>query len=698
MRYLLIVFATMLPIMPTQATSFPWQDIQARNNQLHHPDGLQHYRQLTLDEDVLLQELQQAPPALPTGAQARAATTRIDMPLPDGGFAEVVVTPTEILAPEVAAEHPDIHTWKVTGADGKVMTGVIDMTPAGFHAMLDMADGDTVFIDPQDNGATRHYVSFSKRSNRPAFQQQDWSCPVHGNVRAFRSPITLETRHSPTALRPPVAARAGETLHTYRIAIAATAEYTRFHGGQEEAYNAIVTLVNRLNQVYERDLSLRLNLVSDTRIIYTNAFTDPYTNNAPNSLLTQNTANLNQALGSANYDIGHVLATDGGGLASVATVCGPYKAEGMTGISRPTGDAFIIDYVAHEIGHQLGATHTFNGNRGACTGANRERFTAYEPGSGSTIMAYTGLCEGDNLQTDSDSMMHSASIQQVTDYIHASSGGVSCATATTLNNNNPVANAGADHTIPAGTPFILTGSGTDTDGDTLSYSWEQVDTGTASHVNVDLGDNALIRVFPPVSTPVRTVPRLSDLTRNAQVVGEFLPATSRTMNFRLQVRDGRGGINHDDMQLTVHDTGNNFVVTAPVGTSLVNGAQQLVSWDVAGTTQPPISCNSVDIALTTNGGGSFTTLLTRTPNDGSATVNLPTNLGSRNHIRVKCSDSIFFALSATSPARANLSDSVSSAPNTGSLNNAGGGGSLPPEWLVLVGMYLLYRLRKEKPQ
>lgn len=696
MKYLLIVFATILPIMPTKAASFPWQDIQARNNQQHHPAGLQHYRRLTLDEDTLLQGLQQVSPALPTGAQARAATIRFDMPLPDGGFAEVVVAPTEILAPEVAADHPDIHTWKVTGTDGKVMTGVIDMTPAGFHAMLDMPDGDTVFIDPQDNGATRHYVSFSKRSNRPAFQQQDWNCPVHGNSRTFRPPITPETINRLTALRP-VAARAGETLHTYRIAIAATAEYTRFHGSQGEAYNSIVTLVNRLNQVYERDLSLRLNLVSDTRTIYTNAFTDPYSNSSANLLLTQNTANLNQTIGSANYDIGHVLATDGGGLASVATVCGPNKAEGMTGLSYPTGDAFIIDYVAHEIGHQLGATHTFNSNRGACTRTNRERLTAYEPGSGSTIMAYTGLCDGDNLQTDSDSMMHSASIQQIADYIHAGSG-VSCAIATTLNNNTPSANAGADHTIPAGTPFMLTGSGSDTDGDTLSYSWEQVDTGTASHVNVDLGDNALIRAFSPAITPIRVVPRLSDLTRNVQVAGEFLPATSRTMNFRLQVRDGRGGIGHDDMKITVHDTGSNFVVTTPSGTSLISGAQQLVNWDVAGTTQPPISCNSVDIALTTNGGNSFATLLARTPNDGSATVTLPTNLGSRNHIRVKCSDGIFFALSSTSPARANLSDSTSNAPTAGPLNSSGGGGSPPLEWFVLSSAYLLYRFRKGKLQ
>ncbi len=300
--------------------------------------------------------------------------------------------------------------------------------------MLDMANGDTLFIDPQVDGATRQYLSFRKSANLEAFRRGDWSCTTHQQSIApsFSSAINANT-----AARS-VAAKAGETLHTYRLAMAATAEYTSFHGGQNAAFSAIVTTVNRLNQIYERDLSTRLTLVSGTNVIYTNAGTDPYTNNDPLKMLSENTFALDRTLGNASYDIGHVLATNGGGLASVATVCGQYKAEGVTGLAEPKGDSFIVDYVSHEIGHQLGASHTFNGLRGSCSGNNREPATAYEPGSGSTIMAYTGLCNGDNLQVDSDAMMHSASIQQIQDYLHDSlSEGASCAIKTSLSNRTP---------------------------------------------------------------------------------------------------------------------------------------------------------------------------------------------------------------------------------------------------------------------
>lgn len=669
-----------------------WRDIQARSA-TSTPSHLQHYRLLSLDEERLTEQLFQSTALLESGTQARPEQMSLSLPLPDGGFAEVSITPTATLAPELAAEFPDIHTWKVSGTDGKVISGVIDITPAGFHAMLDMRNGDTLFVDPQGDTSARQYLSFRKSANREAFRPNNWSCTQHSPEA---TPTFSPTLPSGTAART-LAAREGEMhpLQTYRIAIAATGEYTGYYGGQSAAYNAIVTLVNRINQVYERDLAVRLQLVSDTRLVYQNARTDPYTNSNPVALLEENTANLNNTLGSASYDIGHILATDGGGLASVATVCGSLKAEGTTGLSKPEGDAFIIDYVAHEIGHQLGANHTFNGIQGACADNNRERDSAYEPGSGSTIMAYTGLCNSDNLQTDSDSMMHSASIEQIRTYLRQGNG-AGCAVQTSLNNRSPSANAGANYIIPAGTPFILTGSGADTDGDTLSYSWEQMDTGTASNVNVDLGNNALIRAHLPATLPSRTIPQLSDLTGRVQSAGEILPTTNRKLDFRLMVRDGRGGTTYDDAQISVINTGNSFSVTAPTSTSLVAGSPLAVNWIVANTNQSPISCGNVDIALTTDNGNSFTNLLANTPNDGSATVTLPLTLGSRNYIRVKCSDNIFFALSATNPAKAltsNNSQANSIAPYSSS---SGGGGSMPLGWLAIGGLYALFRLNKRQ--
>lgn len=678
------------------ATETLWQDIQARSTDTSSESHLQHYRLLRLDEAQLQTQLAQVPLATST-TQARAALPTLSLPLPDGGFANVTATPSEVLAPDIAAEHPDINTWKVFGTDGKVISGVLDVTPQGFHAMLDMANGDTLFIDPQTSGASREYLSFRKSANWEAFSRGDWSCASHEHSAALGASPVLPAG---TAARS-VAAKAGETLHTYRIAMAATGEYTAFYGSQSAAYSSIVTTINRINQIYERDLSVHLTLVSGTNVVYTNGKTDPYSNNSPSLMLTENTATLNAVIGSANYDIGHVLATNGGGLASVATVCGAYKAEGATGLSTPQGDSFIIDYVAHEIGHQLGATHTFNSELASCSGSNREVTTAYEPGSGSTIMAYTGLCKTDNLQTDSDSMMHSASIQQITDYLY-NGNGASCAVSTSLGNSSPTANAGANYTIPAGTPFTLTGSGQDVNGDTLSYSWEQIDTGTASNVNVDMGNNALIRAHLPTATPTRTVPQLTDLMGRIQSAGEVLPVNNRLLDFRLLVRDGRGGIGTDDMQITVQNTGSAFVVNTPNSTALVAGSPQNVTWTVAGTNQLPINCSAVDIASTSDSGNTFTTLLSNTPNDGNATVTLPTNIGNTTYLRVKCSNNIFFALSATSPAQARTSDGSSPLSNTSSngLNStsSGGGGSVPLEAVLMAGMYALVRLRKGIPR
>lgn len=671
-----------------------WQDIQARGatTSASITTPIQHYRLLGLDEGRLREQLFQSQTGVASGLQARAGQQTLSLPLPEGGFAELTATPSEVLAPEIAANHSDIQTWKVYGVDGTIISGTVDFTPAGFHAMLDTASGDTLFIDPQPTGDGRHYLSFSKKANWEAFRADGWSCTTHDDPANLATPAAS----SPSIAARALAAKAGETLHTYRIAIATTAEYTAYYGSKSAAYQSIVTAVNRINQIYERDLSIRLQLVSDDNTVYQNANTDPYTNNTSDTLLSENVKNLNDVIGYANYDIGHVLATSGGGLARVASTCGAYKAEGASGWPKPQGDAFIIDYMAHEIGHQLGAAHTFNGVAGACYGG-RETTSAYEPGSGSTIMAYAGVCSGDNLQTGSDSMMHSASIQQIQDYLH-NGAGAACAAKTSLANNNPTVNAGADYTIPAGTPFILTGSGQDANTtDTLSYSWEQVDAGTASRVNVDTGNNALIRTHLPSATPTRTIPQMSDLTGRVQSAGETLPTTNRTLNFRLLARDSHGGIGYDDMKITVVDTGNSFAVTTPSSTTLTKGSQQTVSWNVAATDQAPINCNAVDIDLSTDNGNSFSNLLSNTPNDGSASVTLPFTLGNKNYIRVSCRNNIFFALSATNPAEASSSSNTAgtSAIYGNPISSTGGGGSVPLEWLLAGGsLYALQRRRK----
>ncbi|HPY41661.1 MAG TPA: M12 family metallo-peptidase, partial [Thiolinea sp.] len=466
--------------------------------------------------------------------------------------------------------------------------------------------------------------------------------------------------------------------------------YTKYHGGSKTAaLSAITTTINRMNEVYQRDLSIKLRLVSGVTTIYTDAATDPYPSSG-STLLSENQTVLDNFIGSENYDVGHLFTTGDGGVAVVEGACrNAYKGQGVSGWDTPTGDIFAIDYVAHEVGHQFGATHTFNSNSGSCSGNNRIPKTAYEPGSGSTIMAYAGICSPDNVQAHSDAMFHSGSISQITTYTQNSTG-ATCADSSSLNNANPVANAGKDYTIPARTPFILTGSATDSNNDALSYSWEEIDLGAISKVDVDTGDNALVRTQLPSSSPSRTIPRLADLLSNSHTYGETLSNQTRPMNFRLQVRDGKGGIGSDDMLVSVHDTGSAFAITSPQNTPLVAGSSLNVKWNTAKTEQAPIACSTVDIALnmtSTTTNENFQTLLSGTANDGDATVTLPSTLGTKNTIRVKCSNNIFFALSDANPT------SAGNGGDSGGVFTNGGTGSLPIEFLFLIGFGALLRQR-----
>ncbi len=569
----------------------------------------------------------------------RAGELALSLPLPDGSFGRFSVVESPIMEARLAAKYPRIRTYRGQGLDDPSATVRFDLTPAGFHAMIRSPAG-RVFIDPFSRGDTEHYVSYWARDAGGA--GRGGTCGVRDGYDS--TDLVAAYRVS--------GGGSGSTLRTYRVAVAATGEYTIFHGGTVPlGLAAIVTAMNRVNEIYETEAAIRMVLVADNdQIVYTDPGTDPYTNDNGSAMLGQNQTNLDAVIGSANYDIGHVFSTGGGGIASLRVPCvNGSKARGVTGLPAPVGDPFYVDFVAHEMGHQWGGNHTFNGDDGNCAGGNRNGPTAYEPGSGSTIQAYAGICGSQNLQSNSDAYFHGISLDEIIAYSTAGNGDT-CAVPTATGNDPPAVDAGAAYTIPLETPFELCGSATDPNGDPLTFGWEQFDLGPAGPPDMPTGNAPIFRSFTPTDSPCRIFPRLDDLIAGTQTIGEVLPTYARTMSFRLTARDNRaagGGVGDDATAVTVSDLAGPFLVTSPnTAISLPQGTAQNVTWDVASTDLAPVSCATVDILLSSDGGLTYpTSLATGVANSGSQSVNLPDLAIFNARVQVRCAGNIFFDIS-----------------------------------------------------
>ena len=462
----------------------------------------------------------------------------------------------------------------------------------------------------------------------------------------------------------------------------------------------MVTTLNRVNHVYEQSFGIRLSLVEQNDLlIYTQSSTDPYSNYNIQQMLSENQQNLDSVIGSDNYDIGHVFGTSGGGLAYIGSVCnGNSKARGASGIRNPNNDSFDIDYVAHEIGHQFGATHTFNSNQGICTSGARTSRSAFEPGSGSSIMSYAGGCGTDNLQTFSDAMFHSGNIEQVNNNVLTGIAS-SCGVLHQTNNTAPVAFAGSSYTIPAYTPFELEANAVDADNDSLQYSWEQVDTGSASALKIDTGNNPLFRILPPTKNSTRTFPSLETILGTGFIKGESLPTTNRSMKFQVAVYDGHHAPSLDQITLKVINNGEGFRLHTPAS-QYAQGAYAGIFWNTANTQNAPISCPSVDINLSIDGGNRFDISLAEgIPNNGYANIYLPENIASTNTGRFKlsCSNNIFFSISSSNFTISQNVQAAAAGPRSADntalaeASTTGGGGSMSLSLFILLFIARLFK-------
>ena len=592
------------------------------------------FRTFSLDKAAIDKVLGDAPQeVLGLPVKSRPQPALIYLPTPDGQYMAFKFVESPIMAPGLAEQFPEIKTYAGTSVDDSSVKLRFDFTPAGFHAQI-LAPGARWYIDPQFKGDTHRYVSYHSTDYR--LDKEFYQCLLESKEAVGASSVFPQ--------------RSGDTLRQYRLAVATTGEYSQFHGGTTAGtLAAVTTTINRVTGIYEREVAIRLTLVANNNlIIYTNPGTDPFTgNNNAGVLISESQSVINNVIGAANYDIGHTLSTGAGGLAGLGVVCNNFqKARGVTGSRRPIGDPFDVDYVAHEMGHQFGGNHTFNGANGNCSGGNRHGSTAYEPGSGSTIQAYAGICGADNLQSNSDPIFHSVSHTEIMNYV---GGAGACGTTTSLNNAIPKADAGSDYTIPVQTPFVLNGSSSDDDaGDTLTYLWEERDLGSQAALNAaDDGQIPLFRVFTPSASPLRFLPRLATLANNNTDNAEKLPQLGRTMDWRLTVRDNEGGVDADDMQVVVDQNSGPFQVTSPNGGEDLSGIIN-ITWNVANTSNAPVGAANLDIFLSTDGGLTFDLtepLVSRTANDGSHSVALPNITSTTARIMVKGSDNIFFDVS-----------------------------------------------------
>lgn len=614
-----------------------------------------HFSILNLDLEMFKQELGSAPLR---GQFSGRSNTIVSFPDQNGEMERYRVVEAPVLSEELSMRHPEIKTYLGFGIDNPGARVRFSVTPKGVKTMTTFLDRTMVLGQPLDPEQTDTYILYDRKAKNEA---KSFDCLTE-NIPNISIDRTVARDANDQLLR------------TFRMAISATGEYTNNVPGNDgtaaTALAEVVATLNRTNEVFEVDMAITFSLVTGTEIIYTNANSDPYTS----SLNSQLQTTLTSEVGEANYDIGHLFSfgANNGNAGCIGCVCEDgSKGSGWSRHSFVDNDGgpymsdfFDIDYVPHEIGHQMGANHTWSFSSEG-TGVN------YEPGSGTTIMGYAGITGADDVQDHSHANFHYASIDQILTNVNSAPN--NCATTTAITNSPPVANAGSDYSIPQGTAFKLIGSATDANGsDVLSYAWEQIDDGVTTNgtFSPTKTTGALWRARPPSSSPIRYMPNLTrvsagQLTESNPVETvdntswETVSTVGRNLNFALTVRDRSetGGVGQspqsdfDTMTVAVDAASGPFIVTSQsTNETWLYGSSQTITWNVAGTDSGAINTSNVDVLLSVDGGMTFPYLLADdVPNSGTTNINVPNVGGNTSTARVivEASDNIFYAMNST---------------------------------------------------
>ncbi|SFN73041.1 Por secretion system C-terminal sorting domain-containing protein [Chryseobacterium oleae] len=594
--------------------------------------------------------------AVETGKGAKSVV--VSLPTVEGKIEKFAVYSDPVVVQSLADRY-QLGSYVGVGVDDPSKYIRFSVAPTEMQSMI-IKDGVFQFIEPISTDKQTYGVFY--KTKRTA-SDHGFECSTE-EKEIIKDIKSLEANGKKNLSNVGITHRAPITKYrTYRLALSTTGEYTKKFDPAGGIVNTLVQMnatMTRVNGIFEKEFGIKAIIQDLPGIIFLDPAADPYTNNL--NLQLQQT--LTSQVGNANYDMGHVFHAVGGNgnagsigstCVNPATATSLAKGSAFTQNSDPTGDLFDIDYAAHEMGHQLGANHTFS-HVSEGSGVN------IEPGGGTTIMGYAGIT-GDNVQNTTDAYFHYSSINQILNSLDSKT---TCGTSETITTNTaPVIAPLTAYSIPKGTAYYLEASATDADA--IKYAWEQYDSvDSYNSISGDSGwgysaQGALTRSYFGTASGRRYFPSLplvmSGVLTNKTVAGaattpswETVSYVPRTLHYAVTVRDenvARPMLSSSETTVTVGNDGPFKFSGLTASSVLYNNASNTITWDVANTNAAPYNAPNVKIEYTTDlvNGATWTELVASTPNTGSYTAQMPASLTGAVKLRVSAIGNVFFAVS-----------------------------------------------------